>query len=242
MATVRFRWDALLVNLRRESCPCARWDAATRSWIMSAHEAALFLSAAHDRLHFAKCSCELAIDGERWLVGFVRGAPMRVGEVRDGPLRRTRGGSTLTDLAARAAPHVAFVPPSFHLQCEHPDQTACGCGLARPIARPSAGRFSAYQWIYPDVVVATGLPSCTPSSCVTRNAAMSKASEQAIDRASGGALQAAGTRAGSAIPVRSRLPQARGGRPNALICPARGQRRGYSSASPGGASTNQRRR
>jgi hypothetical protein len=42
---------------------------------MTDAEASQFLQAAHARLEFCKMPGEVAVDGEGWLIGFVRGAP-----------------------------------------------------------------------------------------------------------------------------------------------------------------------
>jgi hypothetical protein len=75
MPVVRFQWDAQLVIVRREVCPRAQWDKATRAWTMTAEEAAAFLAAGHARLEYARRSGQIAIDDADWLIGFVQGAP-----------------------------------------------------------------------------------------------------------------------------------------------------------------------
>jgi hypothetical protein len=77
MPTVRFAWNPTLVDVRREACPQARWNKATRAWTMTVTEAEQFLAASHARLDFAKMQSEIAIDENRWTIGFVRGAPSR---------------------------------------------------------------------------------------------------------------------------------------------------------------------
>jgi hypothetical protein len=78
MPTVRFTWDALLVEIRRQACPQAKWDKATRSWVMTSQDATGFIAAAHDRLCFARVSGTVAVDAETWQIGFIQGAPCRV--------------------------------------------------------------------------------------------------------------------------------------------------------------------
>jgi hypothetical protein len=78
MPVVRFTWDPQLVDVRRQSCPRARWDKSTRAWLMTATEAEAFLAASHARLDFGCSSSQITIDDEQWVIGFVRGAPMRV--------------------------------------------------------------------------------------------------------------------------------------------------------------------
>jgi hypothetical protein len=80
MPMVRFAWSPLLVDLRRETCPRARWLARERAWSMTLEEAEAFLAAAHRLLDFARRHAEIAIDEARWVVGFARDAPYR----RDG--------------------------------------------------------------------------------------------------------------------------------------------------------------
>ena len=44
---------------------------------MSDEEAETFLAAGHKRLDYIRLSAEIAVDQERWVVGFVQGAPFR---------------------------------------------------------------------------------------------------------------------------------------------------------------------
>jgi hypothetical protein len=82
MPIVRFQWDTQLVDVRRQVCPRARWDKLARAWTMTAAEAEVFIAAAHARLEFARCSSQIAVDGEHWNVGFVQGAPKRISSSR----------------------------------------------------------------------------------------------------------------------------------------------------------------
>ena len=77
MRTVRFAWSPALVEIRRETCPRAKWLKVQRAWMMSAADAEAFLAASHARLDFARRHGEIDIDGERWIVGFVQGAPYK---------------------------------------------------------------------------------------------------------------------------------------------------------------------
>jgi hypothetical protein len=81
MPVIRFAWNPQLVDVRREACPRARWDKATRAWTMTIVEAEAFLAASHARLDFGRSSSQIAIDDEQWLIGFVRGAPMKLEKV-----------------------------------------------------------------------------------------------------------------------------------------------------------------
>lgn len=78
MPTVRFAWSPQLLAVRRETCPHARWLARDRVWRMSHTDAVRFLAAAHARLDFMRTRGEIAIDGTRWVIGFVGGAPYRL--------------------------------------------------------------------------------------------------------------------------------------------------------------------
>ena len=78
MTIVRFPWDAQLVDLRREACPRARWDKASRAWVMTAQEAAKFLEAAQARKHFSRMQCTVTVDETTWVLGFAEGTPYRV--------------------------------------------------------------------------------------------------------------------------------------------------------------------
>ena len=66
-----------LVSVRRDVCPGARWNRVLRVWTMSQAEAEIFLAASHARLNFCRCTAWITIDDERWVVGFVAGAPRR---------------------------------------------------------------------------------------------------------------------------------------------------------------------
>ncbi|MBV8097149.1 MAG: hypothetical protein JO110_28670 [Acetobacteraceae bacterium] len=83
MPIVRFAWSPLLVDVRREQCPRAKWDRAHRAWTMTQAEADRFLETSHSRLNLVRESTEVLIDDARWIVGFVQGAP-RVMPRQDG--------------------------------------------------------------------------------------------------------------------------------------------------------------
>ena len=80
MPTVRFVWSPFLVAVRREACPAARWIKAQKAWEMSDADAQAFLAASHNRLSYVREYREIAVDQQRWLVGFVQGAPKIVSE------------------------------------------------------------------------------------------------------------------------------------------------------------------
>ena len=75
MPFIRLAWNPLLVDLRREVCPGARWQKQRRCWMMSDDEAQRFVRAAQARLDFQKSQALLRIDDITWVFGFVRGAP-----------------------------------------------------------------------------------------------------------------------------------------------------------------------
>jgi len=75
MPSIRFAWNPLLVDLRREVCPGARWQKQGRCWVMNDAEAQTFVRAAHARLDFQRSRTQLRIDDITWVVGFARGAP-----------------------------------------------------------------------------------------------------------------------------------------------------------------------
>jgi hypothetical protein len=79
MPTVRFAWNSTLVDVRRSVCPNARWNAKERTWTMTEQEAEAFLAASHARLRCAHT--EITIDGVRWTIGAVRGAPCKTEEI-----------------------------------------------------------------------------------------------------------------------------------------------------------------
>ena len=78
MPIVRFPWDAQLVDLRRETCPRARWDKANRAWVMTTAEARAFLEVVHVRKQFCCMQCTVTVDETTWVLGFAQGAPYRV--------------------------------------------------------------------------------------------------------------------------------------------------------------------
>ena len=75
MPSIRFAWNPLLVDLRREVCPGARWQKQGRCWIMNDGEAQRFVRAAQARLDFQRSQARLRIDDITWVFGFARGAP-----------------------------------------------------------------------------------------------------------------------------------------------------------------------
>ena len=78
MPLVRFAWNSMLVDLRREVCPGARWQRQGRHWVMSETDAQAFIRAAQARLDFQRSHAQISVDGTIWLVGFVRGAPRQL--------------------------------------------------------------------------------------------------------------------------------------------------------------------
>jgi hypothetical protein len=78
MPSVRFAWSPLLVDLRREVCPSARWQKQGRHWVMSETDAVALIRAAQARLDFQRSHAQISVDGTIWLVGFVRGAPCQL--------------------------------------------------------------------------------------------------------------------------------------------------------------------
>ena len=75
MALVRFGWNPILVELRRQVCPNAHWQKRSRQWLMQDEEAEAFLQAAHSTLGYQKWQTRIVVDDDIWMVGFVRGAP-----------------------------------------------------------------------------------------------------------------------------------------------------------------------
>ena len=80
MPVVRFAWNPQLVDVRRAACPRARWNSQTRAWMMTATEAEAFVTAGHHRLEYCRMASEIVVDGEKWLVGFVQGAPRKAAQ------------------------------------------------------------------------------------------------------------------------------------------------------------------
>ena len=78
MPSIRFAWNPLLVDLRREVCPSARWQKHKRCWVMSDAEAHGFVHAAQARLDFQRSQAQIQIDEVTWVVGFARDAPYRL--------------------------------------------------------------------------------------------------------------------------------------------------------------------
>ena len=67
MPTIRFAWNPLLVDLRREVCPGARWQKQGRCWMMSDAEAQRFMRVAQARLDFQRSRAQLRIDDITWV-------------------------------------------------------------------------------------------------------------------------------------------------------------------------------
>jgi hypothetical protein len=63
MPLVRFSWSPILVDLRREVCPSARWQKQGRHWAMSETEAQAFIRAAQARLDFQRSHAQIV-----WMV------------------------------------------------------------------------------------------------------------------------------------------------------------------------------
>jgi len=59
MPAIRFAWNPLLVDLRREVCPGARWQRQGRCWMMSDAEAQRFVHAAQARLDFHRSQAQV---------------------------------------------------------------------------------------------------------------------------------------------------------------------------------------
>ena len=78
MPVVRFAWSPMLVDLRREVCPSARWQKRGRHWVMSETDAQAFIRAAQARLDFQRSHAQISVDDTIWVVGFVRGAPCQL--------------------------------------------------------------------------------------------------------------------------------------------------------------------
>ena len=78
MPVVRFAWSPMLVDLRREVCPGARWQKPGRHWVMSETDAQAFIRAVPARLGFQRSHAQISVDGTIWVVGFVRGAPCQL--------------------------------------------------------------------------------------------------------------------------------------------------------------------
>ena len=72
VTSVRFAWNPMLVDLRREICPRAQWQKNGRQWIMSGTEADTFVRAAQAGLDFGKSLAQIRVDNVIWVVGFVR--------------------------------------------------------------------------------------------------------------------------------------------------------------------------
>jgi hypothetical protein len=80
LTSVRFAWNPLADQLRREVCPNARWQKQQCQWLMPIEEAQQFLQAAQGRLEFVKQHEEIWVGNVVWVVGFAQGAPYRVAE------------------------------------------------------------------------------------------------------------------------------------------------------------------
>jgi len=81
VASVRFAWNPVLVELRRQVCPNARWQKSSRQWLMRDDEVRSFLQAAQTVLEYRRSQTEIRVDDVTWVMGFVQGAPYRLTEV-----------------------------------------------------------------------------------------------------------------------------------------------------------------
>jgi hypothetical protein len=77
VASVHFAWNPVLVELRREVCPNARWQEKGRQWIMQDDEVRSFIRAAQARLSFQRRYARIKVNNVTWVVGFAQGAPYR---------------------------------------------------------------------------------------------------------------------------------------------------------------------
>jgi len=57
--------EQILVELRREACPRARWIAKQRAWLMTQTEAETFIAACHERLNYERYHAEITVDRRR---------------------------------------------------------------------------------------------------------------------------------------------------------------------------------
>ena len=78
MRCVPFEWNPVLIELRREVCPNARWQRQGRHWLMTDADAERFVQTAQARLDFQRQQAPIHIDDVIWVVGFVEGAPYRL--------------------------------------------------------------------------------------------------------------------------------------------------------------------
>src|SRR6202162_3384453 len=107
MPTIRFAWNPVLVSLRREVCPGARWHRQGRYWLMSDVEAQTFVRAAQARLDFQRSQAQIRIDDISWVFGFLRGAPYLLGDTVAeeskcaGPVARHKQAGEMPEIAAR---------------------------------------------------------------------------------------------------------------------------------------------
>jgi hypothetical protein len=75
---VKFPWDAQLISVRRDACSRARWEKASRVWVMTDPEAETFSQAAQARMCFARVTCTVTVDDMVWVLGFASGTPYRL--------------------------------------------------------------------------------------------------------------------------------------------------------------------
>jgi hypothetical protein len=77
MPMVKFPWDALLISIRRDVCPRARWQKTSRGWVMTDLEAETFLQAAQALMYSARVTCNVTVGSTVWVLGFAMGTPYR---------------------------------------------------------------------------------------------------------------------------------------------------------------------
>jgi hypothetical protein len=80
MIGVLFFWDPLLISLRRDVCPNAKWDKPRKQWLMAPEDAERFRDAAHRLLDGTRRHAVLQIGDEQWMIGFRQGAPFKIGK------------------------------------------------------------------------------------------------------------------------------------------------------------------
>ena len=68
-------WSPRLIEVRRQSCPLARWQKQKRCWTMTEHDATTFLNVAHLALDYERWHTQVIVDDVVWVIGFVQGAP-----------------------------------------------------------------------------------------------------------------------------------------------------------------------
>jgi len=138
---------------------------------MTTAEAEAFVVAAHSRLEFCRLSGEIMVDGERWIVGFVQGAPSKIEQRQPGgrlanpraPVARSNSTAAstgsfgvLTGTGSARSSRAMLISRSMALTPSSP--VALTCLSAKMVCRNSSSAFATSRLVAESaLVLAAGL-------------------------------------------------------------------------------------